>query len=236
MPRRRRGFLKSSFNLKLKKHTLVSIAQILCFAIAGLIIVSFSRQGFILNSLNSALVLRFSWTALFIPFFLIVSGMMMSRLKTPLNQPAVLLGSVLFALCAAALTRAGSFGDQIWQAIAVLITGIGAAMVFFGGMVIGILVFFNTSLDRVIAFFISLLVGFRHRILGTTPASSFNLAKNIKVSGVASSPGAGKPTLPIPVKEVAIAAPAVNLPGQAGVWDYPPLSLVSDTHGGKADR
>lgn len=236
MPRRKRGFLKSSFNLRLKKHTIVSIGQILCFAIAGLIIVSFSRQGFILESLNSALISRFSWTSLFVPFFFIVSGLMMSRLKTPLSQPTVLLGSVLFALSAAALTRAGSFGEQVWQAIAVLITGIGAALVFFGGMVIGVLVFFNTSLDRVIAFFVSILISLRHRILGTASRPNFNLAKNIKVSGVVPSVLASRPVTVTPSKEVAIAAPAVNSPGQAGVWDYPPLSLLSDTHGGKADR
>lgn len=187
-----------------------------------------------MDSLNSSLVSRFSWTALFIPFFLIVSGLMMSRLKTPLSQPTVLLGSVLFALCAAALTHAGSFGEQIWQAIAVLITGIGAAMVFLGGMIIGILVFFNTSLDRVVALSVSLLVSLRHRILGTTPVPNFHISKNIKVSGVA-APAANKPVPALPSKEVAI-APAVNLPGQVGVWDYPPLSLISDTHWGKADR
>ncbi len=175
MPRRRRGFLKSSFNLKLKKHTVVSIAQILCFALAGLIIVSFSRQGFILYSINSSLVEKFSWTSLFFPFFLIVSGLMLSRLKTPLNQPTVLVGSILFALSAAALTRAGSFGDQIWQAIAVLITGIGAGLVFLGGMVIGVLVFFNTSLDRLISLIVSLLVSLRRRILGTGPNPAYNL-------------------------------------------------------------
>lgn len=230
MPRRKHSLLKSSFNLKLKKHTVVSIAQILCFSIAGLIIVSFSRQGFILYAINKGLVDTFSWTSLFIPFFLIVSGLMFSRLKTPLNQPTVLVGSILFALCAAGLTRAGTFGENIWESIASLITGVGAALVFLGGITIGILVFFNTSLDRLIALVVAVLVGLRHRILGTSK-TAFNLNKaDIKVSGV----GAPR-AIPAPVKEAAIAQPAVNAPGQA-VWDYPPLSLLSDTQGGKADR
>ncbi|OGY08712.1 MAG: hypothetical protein A2700_02295 [Candidatus Blackburnbacteria bacterium RIFCSPHIGHO2_01_FULL_44_64] len=230
MPRRKTSFLKRSFNLKLKKHTIVSITQILCFAVAGLIIISFSRQGFILYSLNKAFVDYFSWTALFIPFFLIISGLMFSKMKMPLNQPTVLVGSILLSLSAAGLTQAGRFGEEIWGAISSLVTRPGAALVFFGGVIIGILVLFNTSLDKLIGLLVSLLIALRHRILGSTPRPGFGLGagKNaIKVSG---GTNISAPT------KVGIAAPAVNLPGQAGVWDYPPLSLLSDTQGGKADR
>ena len=233
MPRRRRSFLKSSFNLKLKKHTVVSITQILCFALAGLIIASFSRQGLLLFSVNKFFTDYFSWTSLFIPFFLIVSGLMMSKLKTPLNQPTVLLGGVIFALCAAGLTQAGKFGEEIWGAISSLITSFGAVVIFLGGAIIGLLVLFNTSLDRVIALFVSMLVSLRHRILGTSSIKpGWNANKDIKVTGGNQSQSTKAPT-PAPA---AIAAPAVNIPGQQGVWDYPPLSLLEDTHGGKADR
>lgn len=231
MPRRRRSFLKSSFNLKLKKHTVVSIAQILCFALAGLIIVSFSRQGLILYSINKFFTDYFSWITLFIPFFLIISGLMMSKLKTPLNQPTVLLGGVIFALCAAGLTHAGKLGEEIWDGVASLITSFGAAVVFLGGAIIGALILFNTSLDRIVAFFVSMLIDLRHRILGTNAPKAFNLnvGKDIKVTGGQAQP----PKAASFGREI---APAVNIPGQPGIWDYPPLSLLSDTHSGKADR
>ncbi|MEK7521293.1 MAG: DNA translocase FtsK [Patescibacteria group bacterium] len=233
MPRRRRSLLKSSFNLKLKKHTVVSITQILCFALAGLIIVSFSRQGLILYSINKFFTDYFSWTSLFIPFFLIVSGLMLSKLKTPLSNPTVLMGGVIFALCAAGLTQAGKLGDEIWAGVASLITSFGAAVVFLGGAVIGLLILFNTSLDRIVSFFISMLISLRHRILGTQNSKAFNLnvGKDIKVTGGNQTQNA-KPGV---LQKEAI-APAVNIPGQPGIWDYPPLSLLSDTHSGKADR
>ncbi len=232
MPRRRKSFLKSSFNLNLKPHTVVSIAQILCFALAGLIIVSFSRQGLILFSINKFFTDYFSWTSLFIPFFLIVSGLMMSKLKTPLAQPTVLLGGVIFALCAAGLTHAGKLGTEIWGGVASLVTSFGAAVVFLGGAIIGALILFNTSLDRIVAIVVSMLVSLRHRILGTNAPRPFNLnaGKDIKVTG-------GNQTQQKPaVAEKDSIAPAVNIPGQPGIWDYPPLSLLSDTHSGKADR
>ena len=37
-------------------------------------------------------------------------------------------------------------------------------------------------------------------------------------------------------KKETIANPAVNLPGESEIWDYPPLSLLSQSVSGKADR
>lgn len=112
-----------------------------------------------------------------------------------------------------------------------MITGPGAFIIYLGGFIIGVLIFFNASLDQVLAIFLSALVHLRHHILGTAkPARS--LSGGIKISGGEALP-AGQPKSP---EEEAIASPAVNLPGQDKVWDYPPLSLLQDSASGKADR
>jgi S-DNA-T family DNA segregation ATPase FtsK/SpoIIIE len=236
MPRRKRGpFWRRGLNLKLKAHTVTSIGQILCFLLAGILIVSFSRQGGLLLGINKLIVDNFSWIALFIPFFFIVSGLMLSKFKTPLNQPTVLVGSVLFALSAAGLTQAGKFGVNIWEAISSLVTWFGAGVVFSGGALIGLLVLFNTSLDQVVAFVVSLLVALRHYILGSPHKPAFNLKNDIRVTGGNMAQGAR----PQENKEAALKpaiSPAVNVPGQQGIWDYPPISLLSDSVSGKADR
>lgn len=234
MPRRKRGhFWRRGLNLKLKAHTVTSIGQILCFLLAGILIVSFSRQGGLLLGINKLIVDNFSWVALFIPFFLIVSGLMLSKFKTPLNQPTVLVGSILFALSAAGLTRAGKFGTNIWEAISSLVTPFGAGVVFLGGAVIGLLVLFNTSLDQVVAFLVSLLVALRHYILGSPRKQPFNLKSDIRVIGgnMAQRPQENREAISKPTL-----SPAVNVPGQQGIWDYPPISLLSDSVSGKADR
>lgn len=230
MPRGRRGpFWRRAFNLKLKKHTIASIAQVLAFAVAGLVIISFSRQGSILLAINKLLLTYFSWTALFIPFFFIVSGLMLSKFKTPLSQPTVFVGSILFTLCAAAITKGGVVGREIWFSIASLVTQIGAFLVFTGGAIIGLLVMFNTSLDQVLAFGVSILIALRRVILGDKKPA-FEVKGNIKVTGGQASSGK------LEKQSVTPLAPAINLPGQQGVWEYPPPSLLSESVGGKADR
>lgn len=234
MPRHRRGPVwRRAFNIKLKKHTLFSIGQVLFFSLAGLIILSFSRQGALLVRFNSLLLDYFSWTALFIPFLFLVSGLMLSRFRTPLNQPNVLVGSVLLAVSAGALSHAGILGREAWGAISVLVTTPGAAVIFLGGAIIGFLVLFNASLDQVLAFFLSLLISLRRYLIGGVKPS-FEVKGNIRVGG--ESPNT--PQLQHQEKggPEGIAKPAVNLPGEEGIWNYPPPSLLSDSIGGKAER
>ena len=243
MPRTRKGPLwRRAFQIKLKKHTLFSIGQIAFFSIAAIIVISFSRQGFLLIALNNFLFEQFSWTTIFLPFILIVSGLMFSKFQTPLNQPNVLIGSIIVALCLGGLTRAGILGREMWLAIAALITSPGSFIVYFFGFIIGILILFNASLDQLMALVLSLLVRIRHHILGTGQKPT--LAKNlggIKISGGEASAPTTSPMHATPTAQKeqvngVIAKPAINLPGQEAVWDYPPLSLLVDNNVGKADR
>lgn len=242
MPRTRKGPLwRRAFQIKLKKHTLFSIGQVFLFSVAAIIVISFSRQGFLLISFNDFLLEYLSWTSIFLPFILISSGLMFSKFQTPMNQPNVLIGAVLITLCLSGLTRSGTLGREMWLSIAVLITGAGSFLVLFCGTIIGILILFNASLDQLAAFVLSILVRIRHHVLGTGQKRS--LAKNlggIKISGgeVSSSPNTSTPQTSMSKNQNAqeITKPAVNLPGQESVWDYPPLSLLVDVNVGKADR
>lgn len=237
MPRRKGPLWKRAFSIKLKKHTLFSIAQIIFFLFSGLIILSFSRQGFLLLKLNHLLLNYFSWTAIFLPFIGMVCGLMFSKFRTPLNQPNVLVGGLLFALSAAGLTQAGILGQEAWLAISALVTQAGAAVIFFGGALIGVLVLFNASLDQLLAFALSILVRLRHHILGTGQKPSFaTKAGGIKVTGGEQLTVSEIRSKEEKEKKETIANPAVNLPGEAEIWDYPPLSLLTESSSGKADR
>lgn len=236
MPRHRRGPLwRRSFRIKLKKHTVFSIGQILFFSLAGLIIISFSRQGSLLIRLNELLLFYFSWFTVFLPFILLVSGLMLSKFKTPLNQPNVLVGSVLFALCAASLTQSGRLGQEAWLGISTLVTPVGAAIIFLGGVVVGFLIFFNASLDQALALFVSFLASVRGVFLSSSRKPAFApKTTGIKVSG--GELGREKDKGASRENAEAIVKPAINPPGGEGVWEYPPLSLLSESVSGKADR
>src|SRR3990170_6633302 len=145
---------KRAFKLKLKPGTIFSIAQITFFIIAGLIIISFLRQGIILMRLNDLLIRYFSWTTVLLPFIFLSFGFLVSKFKTPLGQPNVIIGSLVFYISILTLGRAGLVGRTFWEGISTLITGIGAFIFLFGTSLVGIIILFNTSIDQVVGFFV----------------------------------------------------------------------------------
>ncbi len=228
---RSRRYLRRSFRLKLKKSTLFSIGTVTFLSLGGLIMVSFIRQGSLLIELNNLILRFFGWTAILLPFILMVAGLLLTKLKTPINEPNVLVGAILLLLSLMGLLRQGILGKQIWEGTASLITGLGALIILLGGFLISLIVLFNTSIDRVVHFFLKLLVIIKTYIFGLRAKDKFPEAKpKVKISGIAPAKEPEKKTEELPGLTKTI--PAV----QTKIWQYPPLSLLADQFGGKADR
>lgn len=249
--RSKRTKSKKSMRLKVKTATMYSIVQITFFALALLVIASFSRRGLVLVKVNDLLVMMFSWTTVFLPFIFLTFGMLVSRFKSPLSQPNTLVGSVLFFLATTALTRAGFAGQYMWEGIATLITGFGAFVVYLGTALVGLVVLFNTSLDQVWKLFMGIFRKYGIRQIGTPgailakPATAFrNDASGLKVIGgdqdeQKQTEKQAKSISPLQQKKDSSDLQeklVSNLPGEERVWKYPELSILSDTGGGKADR
>jgi S-DNA-T family DNA segregation ATPase FtsK/SpoIIIE len=228
--------MRRSFRLKLKKSTLFSVGSILFLSLGGLIMVSFIRQGSLLIELNNIIVNFFGWAAILLPFVLMVAGLLLTKLKTPVNEPNVLVGGLLLLLSLMGLFRQGVLGKQIWEGTASLITGLGAFIIIFGGLLISLVVLFNTSIDQVVQVFLRLLEILKTYIFGLKKArEKFPEAKSkVKISGV--SPAKEPEKIVQPTKGelpgLAKTIPAV----QTKIWQHPPLSLLVDDFGGKADR
>src|SRR3990167_241271 len=150
--KRKRIKSKKAFKVRLKPATIFSIVEVGFFVLAGLVVVSFSRQGLILIRLNDLLIHYLSWTTIFLPFIFLIFGLLVSKFRTPLNQPNVIIGILIFFVSVASFTRAGVLGRLAWEGIAELITAIGAFIVLFGMSIVGLIILFNTSIDQVINF------------------------------------------------------------------------------------
>lgn len=233
--------MKRRFRLKLKKDAVFSIAYILLFCLTILVILSFTRQGKFLFDLNVALIDFFGWGVVFVAFFLFLAGLSLTKFKVPWNQASVLAGGGLMAVSLMALTRAGWVGRGIFEEIAYFITPLGAGVILLASATIGFIVFFNTSLDQlflaIVNFFKPLLE--KPKVEKKTP--QFIQDKSI----VPKAPLPKNPNLvvkeppKIPVNEEPEELPTatLNVPGaQSEVWNYPPLSLLTDTSPGEADR
>jgi S-DNA-T family DNA segregation ATPase FtsK/SpoIIIE len=241
---KRKRFTKRGFRLKLKKESVFSISQIAFFAIAGLILISFSRQGVILLKLNEILLQYFSWSAIFLPFIFLAFAFLLSKVKFVLGQPNVIVGGLLFFISVMGLGRAGLVGVIIWDSIAALVTGVGAAIIFVGVSLVGLIVLFNTSIDQAYKLFkeafrqINIYI---HGNGGQLKIGGSPLSKGpMKVSGGVNLRGnvkSGAPVAAAGVPGEALEQKLVsNIPGEEKVWKYPSLDMLSEVETGKADR
>lgn len=227
MARRSRLTIRS-FKLHIKKQTVYSATQITFWTFGAIILLSFSRQGEWLVILNNFFFEWFSWTTFLFPFLFLVAGFMLSKFRTPLSSSNVLLGLLLFITCAGSVTRAGIFGNILFSGIASLITEPGAYLLLVAGTLVGILVFFNTSLDQIIAGILSVFSNLR-RLLGFK-------APKLNTTGIRVSNSPTQAKYPTSQPQELSHDMATNIPGLNKVWRYPPLSLLSESLGGKADR
>lgn len=236
--RRRKGK-----GLSLKPETILSIFQIAVFSLAGLLLVSFSRQGSVLVRLNDMLVGYLGWSCILLPFVFIAFGFLLSKLKTPLGQPNVFIGVALFFVSIATLTQAGAFGRQAWEGVAALVTPAGAFIVLSAVSVVGLVVLFNTSFDQVLIFLGKVLRGARRIIVGDDTLAKAKLKpqfagkKELRVTGGegVAAVSEAKSKREEPSRELAHQLVS-NMPGDDQSWRYPSLGLLNTRDTGRADR
>jgi len=229
MPRTRAFFgRKTSFRVKLKKTTIYSITAVLLFAIAGLIWLSFTKQGPLLTPLYSLLTTQFGIIAtFFLPFPFIVGGLMLTKIRSSLAEPHVFIGSFVVLAALAGLSRGGQMGLQLWQGSSSFLSPLGAGLFLVAGLSIGVIIMFNIPFEDVLAFFAKVFSKGKSLFSKFKKVSQAPPQRVIKFSGMASPPPFTPPAvsfrLPLPS--------ASDSP-----WHFPPLSLLSENISGKADR
>ncbi|HEX6976962.1 MAG TPA: DNA translocase FtsK [Patescibacteria group bacterium] len=233
---------KKAFKLKLKKETMHSISQVVFFALTALVIISFSRRGEILIQLNDFLMTYFSWTTIFLPFIFLSFGFLVSKFRNPLSSPNVVVGALLFFISLMTLSRAGIVGQASWEGLSGLITGVGAFILLCGTILVGLIILFNTSLDQVLALVGDGLKQLRYYILGEKKfekgLTGLTPKKELKVvGGSINTPAPNSRNDKSAVSKEPLESKLVsNVPGESKVWKYPPLSILTHTEGGHADR
>jgi len=235
MPRGRR---RKAFKLKLKPTTIYTFSTVGLFILAGVIILSFSRQGPFLTKFYLILTHYFGWGVIFFPFLLMVAGLMLSRLHWRLAHPNVLVGGLLLLFSSIALSRAGLIGFEMWQNLAFLITSVGAFLFLLGFAFIGLVVFFNTSLEEMLLF-LGKIFSLLRKITTRSQLSSKKLPFQIKEERISERPPLkipGESGRPAMVDLESGKSPLKSLSAEGQVWEYPSLSLLAEGLSGKADR
>jgi len=237
---RKPGRRRAPFKLKLRKDTLYSIASVLLISLGALLIISFSRQGVLLDQVNTFLTMQFGWTAVLVPFLFVAAGLMLTQLKWKVTKPNVFLGNLLFFLSAMTLTKAGNLGRELWLNISTLISKPGAVIVLLGCTFIGFMIFTETPFDEILLTVTKLLRKIS-KLARQKRRPAYLAQTEIKIRGLEEE---RRPKLEERKREekerpeTDLGTQIVtNIPGpQQEVWEYPPLDLLADSVGAKADR
>lgn len=235
---------KRAYKLKLKPQTYTSIAQVIFAALAGLIILSFSRRGLVLVRFNDFMMDIFGFSTIFLPFIFISFSFLLSKIKTPLAQPNVIIGSILVFLSLSGLGKSGNLGLVFWDGVSTLVTPAGAVIIFFGIIITGLIIMFNTSFDAVFKILASFWKSSSVYIFGHKSVGGGRIIgrKDFKISG--SNPVPNAPVINMP-KPISVAEKPKdnfeeklisNVKGEEAIWKYPPLDLFSGEQIGKVDR
>lgn len=254
MKSRRGSYRKRGFKLKLKKNTVYTLFSVGLFLASGLLFLSFLRNGSSAEQINDMLKARFGGLSALFPFVLFFFAFFLLHIKKFfLSKPNVAFGYLVFFISLLGLTKSGTIGESMFRVLQEILTTIGADLVFIAGFVIGIIVFFDTSMNDLVKG-IQTLFDNAHRLF---PSSLFSRegkgeklqldrSKPITIKGgqkdLATAPAKDAPPVSIINKkepeELISAKLVTNVLGDTGngIWEYPSLSLLADTPGAKADR
>ncbi|HBC44881.1 MAG: cell division FtsK/SpoIIIE [Candidatus Collierbacteria bacterium GW2011_GWB1_45_35] len=251
---RKKGRRSKPYKLNLKKDTTNSVLAVILMGIGGLIAISFSQQGDLLTKINEIGQQFFGWPLLFLPFIFIVGGLIITHVKLAIASTHVLLGSVVTMVSLSGLFGTGSLGLGIKESVVSLISVPGTILFYLVGTVIGIFILFETSIEDLLVLVRNIVSGLdvvtrKLRglvgIKGNTP-TFLNKSNTVKITGgdepVTTISRQTVEPVKIVSRDLGHTTQAVletrRLPdgASAGVWQYPPLTLLSDQKLGKADR
>ena len=252
--------------LDIKPETIHSIVAVVLIAMGILVIVSFSGQGELLRWINDKLAVLLGIAMLFLPFVFISAGMMMFKTKWAWSKPNVLLGTLLLMLGVLGTFRSGSIGDNTFLNVAKLLSNTGSYVFFVTLLIIGALIITQLSITEMLEGLTAIkalkkkpegegMVGAEEP---AKPFGGFSLPKLSLGKKVANQPfsinkGAIDTPEAVDDSDTAIVPQAASQPaaatedGELGdklstpsaakmIWEYPPLSLLSSSEGGDADR
>jgi DNA segregation ATPase FtsK/SpoIIIE, S-DNA-T family len=251
MPRRRHYRKnKIKFKFKLRKNTIYSIFSFGLLLVGAIILLAFTKSQPTFIAISDSLERNFGMASYLVPFVLIFFGFLFLRLKFFLSRPNVSVGFLLFFISFLALLKGGLAGQYLFKILEDIISTLGATLVYVVGIFVGLVVFFDTSVDE-LAYIFSNIAKTIRRLIPNFVVNFFKVKKSPFKDGQIKIKGGEKDFQPISdrsteanpqIKNAKKETPFItdklvaNTPMQEGVWEYPSLSLLSDSTGQKADR
>lgn len=257
---RRKGLVK----FKLKKQTIYSLVSIALLGLSGLLIIaSVFPEGGLLLRVNNFFSLYFGWGRFPLAFTFIQVALFFSKVKLGFAKPSAIIGFFLIIASLVGLTVSGRMGQAIFSTIfSALPLGAAVFFVLLLLALLGLTVLLNLSIGEVLSIIQSTFVAIKEffqrlfHFAGKKPAPVFVKDSLVKPQTADQKTMANQGPLENkkPIVEhggdsenlgpkgtglpgTGLAAKVIqNEEGETTVWEYPSLSLLSDSSGGSADR
>lgn len=239
--------------MKLKKETVYTLFA-LGFLVSSLFVgLSFFRSGDAFVIVNDILRQELGNMMYLLPFLLFFFGMTSLRFKFFLSRAHLSIGYLLAFFSLTALVKSGSVGMHSYQILEDILGIAGTNLVYIAGLFVGLVVFFDTSIDELIKGFVTVLNNIPRFLPGGSQLGSKDMKVNGKEKGNKEKDkeeGKNKKE-PVFAREEPIKEPVVkkadpaalisdklvtNMLETGGIWEYPQLSLLSESPGQKAER
>ncbi len=246
MRRRRRKYLLGP-PIGLERKTIKSIIGVVGLGISIILLLSIVTKSGSLATLKEKYYEIFGLGIFLAPFVVALISLPLLSLKNRFTKINVIFGLIAASLSFLGLvaplkdTFAGVLGNTLYSVLKSFVTAPGAFFILLFTFFVSVIITGNTSPDVAIGAVASVF----KKISSVLAALKRKIIPSGKTGFVTKSLDdvyrGGKKILPIGRSreegEPGLSASiVVNNPGQGQIWEYPPLSLLGETHGASANR
>lgn len=233
--------------VQIKKHLFLNILGLLVAGFALISYISYIKTGTVLILINDILVYWFGPLSILLPtFVLLLATHFFNSKKLKIIKPHVTVGMLLISIAMLGVFRSGLIGKTISDNLVADFAGIGAFFILLIAFMVGIILFFNTSVDV----FLVIVLNVMKKIFGAlydfvttylfNPDKPQAKAPASKGEFITNNP-APQPVInvvkqPVPAKGAETPMTIRPLSSEAlQHWEFPTLNLLEEMKEQKAD-
>jgi len=255
MPRKRKykKRAKKRSSLGLSSGAIITLFSLSLLVSSGVLFFSFAQSGDTLTEVNRYLLGYFGILALGAPISLFLLALFFSRINLSITRPNFSIGFLVFYVGLLGILKSGVVGQELFLQLASLLGTALSYIIFISSVILGIIVFFNISIPDFFNFVLKLVMGVFISLpekiaplLKSRKSQELSNMKEITIKGMKEQRELPSPVSPsaastapkqIPKKEGSSGSDELilNKPLELGMWEYPPVSLLTDHHS-KAER
>lgn len=232
--------------IQLEKKVILTILGIGLLVFSLLLLLSLFTSTGILLQLRDYFYNLFGIGIILVPFLIIFASLPLLGLKLKMLRVNIFAGftaallSFLGLIAPFSESMSGVLGSSVWLVFVPLVTALGAFFVLFFTFIVSLVIATNTSLDQGVA----ILATSYKKILGVLKTIRRILFGSFKPKFITRSQTQlgklksmkGPDNSQLATAQGLTSSVVVNTPGQNTIWEYPPLSLLSDNRGAAANR